>query len=513
MTLVSSSNKKEHTVDGIQVTFAYDFRIDDEDDLVAYADGVLYTESRTVTGVGEAVGGTIIFDVAPVATITVLSLLREVSLDQHTAYPDFNPFPASSHEQALDKLTMITQQLEEAIGRAVKDPIGADPSDPVLPSYDAGKALMWSESAVELINSTDDFNDIVTLASASASTASVAAVSAAADAVLADASAASALASATLAETAAASIASKNYIMNGDFRIWQRGTAHGNVADYCADRWFMNRAGGVTGITASRQGTPAQYYLGATRVVGDTETGAIDLRQTIEAVNLRGLQGETITVSFEIAKDSGWTGGNIYTVIREADTADIGVFGSYTTITSVITASPTATLTKFSGSVTLQANTKSLQLRISSDAFTGVGVSGDTLYITNIQIEKALDATAFEDRDIATELAMCQRYFERIGGEDGVIASAFATTGSVARATLIYGGIKRVVPTITFSGQNQFRILFSPETFATSSIVGGANITTRTANINVTVTGLTAGEGCQFWPLDTNSFIDIDAEL
>lgn len=54
------------------------------------------------------------------ATGTTLVIARNVPLTQVTDYTPNDPFPAETHEQALDKLTMEVQQINEAINRSIK---------------------------------------------------------------------------------------------------------------------------------------------------------------------------------------------------------------------------------------------------------------------------------------------------------------------------------------------------------------------------------------------------------
>lgn len=54
------------------------------------------------------------------ATGTSLVIARNVPLTQVTDYTPNDPFPAETHEQALDKLTMEVQQINEAINRSIK---------------------------------------------------------------------------------------------------------------------------------------------------------------------------------------------------------------------------------------------------------------------------------------------------------------------------------------------------------------------------------------------------------
>jgi hypothetical protein len=53
------------------------------------------------------------------ASGAMLTILRNVPLTQATDYVSNDEFPAETHEQNLDKLTMITQQLQEQLDRAI----------------------------------------------------------------------------------------------------------------------------------------------------------------------------------------------------------------------------------------------------------------------------------------------------------------------------------------------------------------------------------------------------------
>lgn len=76
----------------------------------------------TVTGAGNPAGGTVTMVVAP-PTGTTLTIARNVPLTQEVDYQPNDPFPAESHEQALDKLTMIAQQQSDTNNRSLYFPI------------------------------------------------------------------------------------------------------------------------------------------------------------------------------------------------------------------------------------------------------------------------------------------------------------------------------------------------------------------------------------------------------
>jgi hypothetical protein len=66
-----------------------------------------------------------------------------------------------------------------------------------------------------------------------------------------------------------------------------------------------------------------------------------------------------------------------------------------------------------------------------------VGTNGATFYVTGVQLEKGSVATSFDYRPYGTELALCQRYFQRVGDGGnpfavlGVGRFGSSTTGSI----------------------------------------------------------------------------------
>lgn len=179
MTVASTTNVSQYTANGSNDTFAYVFKITDEDHLEVYLDTELQESGYTVTDVGEESGGDVVFDTPPTEDVLV-TLKRVVPLLQSVDYTPYDPFPAATHEGALDNLTYICQQLDEKLSRVLAAPVGRDPDiDYTMPDYSAGKAIMWDEVSKELTVSDDDFNDIVTDAETAASAAAASAASAA----------------------------------------------------------------------------------------------------------------------------------------------------------------------------------------------------------------------------------------------------------------------------------------------------------------------------------------------
>jgi hypothetical protein len=79
-----------------------------------------------------------------------------------------------------------------------------------------------------------------------------------------------------------------------------------------------------------------------------------------------------------------------------------------------------------------------------------VGTNGATFYITGVQLEKGSTATSFDYRPYGTELALCQRYFERIPAMEGPTVAV----GQVSRVIYGFKATKRATPTITLGASS-----------------------------------------------------------
>lgn len=138
MTVTSTSNKIIYTGSGTTGPFVYNFKIFEDTDLevVKYtiSDGIsvtlALTTDYTVTGAGDDSGGTVTL-IASLSSSYKLILRRVLPITQEIDYIANDPFPAATHEEALDRSTMINQQQQELLDRAVLVPLGTttDPED------------------------------------------------------------------------------------------------------------------------------------------------------------------------------------------------------------------------------------------------------------------------------------------------------------------------------------------------------------------------------------------------
>lgn len=108
------------------VPYAVPFYFFEESDLVVVAtdedrvDEILVLGTDfSVSGAGSPLGGEIVTSVA-VPSTSVLTIYRDIAPVQNTSYEEADAFPAKSHERALDRLTMLCQQLQRAVRRSYR---------------------------------------------------------------------------------------------------------------------------------------------------------------------------------------------------------------------------------------------------------------------------------------------------------------------------------------------------------------------------------------------------------
>lgn len=229
--------------------------------------------------------------------------------------------------------------------------------------------------------------------------------------------------------------ANRNLLINGDFRVAQRGTSFTSTTTpansddtFLLDRWNLlsdgNDAVDVTQATDVPTG-------GLNSIGLDVETAnkKFGIVQFVEQKNIVGVQDQTVALSFK-AKVTGSSISNVKAVVLSwtgtADTVTSDVVSAWNASGTTPTwatnwtaentpANLNVTTSWASYNVTAPVDTasvKNLAVFIwCDDATTTVG---DFLYLTDVQLEIASAATAFERRPIDIELSACQRYYQEI---------------------------------------------------------------------------------------------------
>jgi hypothetical protein len=243
----------------------------------------------------------------------------------------------------------------------------------------------------------------------------------------------------------------RNVIINGAMDIWQRGTsiALTSANTYCVDR-FIASANTSGASTVSRQATNdttnlpfIQYCARFQRNAGNTATGIQFFNQPIESANAIPLAGKTVTVSFYARAGANFSSsGNVLTAaLRSGTGTDQNYLDAWTG--DVLLGSYNATLTttwqRFTFSVTVGATATELTLPFTYTP-TGTAGANDYYEITGVQLEAGNQATPFtraSSTGLAGELAACQRYYYRQGGDAVNQVYAFGNTKSTTDAQCV----------------------------------------------------------------------------
>ena len=318
--------------------------------------------------------------------------------------------------------------------------------------------------------------------------------------------------------TAATGFGFKNRIQNGSMVVDQRNagasqtiTAAAALA-YTVDRWYGYCTGAnVTGQQVAGSGAVQNRY----RFTGAASVTAVGFGQRIEQKNSYDLAGSTCTLSADLAISATLTTVT-WTAYYATTTAD--TFGSLAspTVTSIATGTFTvsSTVTNFTTNISIPAAaTTGIQILFTVGALT----AGLTWTIGNVQLEKGSTATSFDYRPYGTELALCQRYYEKndASATNAVFAIGYSSSTTDARYVWFYKVPKRSAATVStstaanFYGQTGAGSNVAAVTLG--GILSGSNQTSLSATF---ASGFTAGQGSQL--LDNNagaSWIAASAEL
>lgn len=137
--------------------FPVDFRFLDQTHLrviltstIGIDSDLILTTDYTVAGVGDPTGSVTL--TVPLATGEKLTIVRNVPLTQEADYVQNDAFPAQSHENAIDKLTMSVQQQQERIDSALTLPPTVSGISTQLPVPSPNNFIGWNPTATGLQN-------------------------------------------------------------------------------------------------------------------------------------------------------------------------------------------------------------------------------------------------------------------------------------------------------------------------------------------------------------------------
>lgn len=159
MTVNSTTSRVSYAGNGVTVTFSVPFYFLAAADLVVIrtsSSGVQTTlvlnTDYTASGAGNQAGGSITCAAAP-ASGESLVIYRDPAVTQLVDYQPNDPFPAATHETALDKLTMISQRLKDLLNRSFRLSDGdTSNATTTLPSPSSNTVIGWNQTGTGLQN-------------------------------------------------------------------------------------------------------------------------------------------------------------------------------------------------------------------------------------------------------------------------------------------------------------------------------------------------------------------------
>ena len=273
----------------------------------------------------------------------------------------------------------------------------------------------------------------------------------------------------------------KNRIINGAMVLFQRGTAATTDFAYSVDRWRFAKSNDATESVSQSTDAPVgfSYSLRNTISTGDATIGATQFsgfQQLIEGYNIADLNWGTanaqpITISFWIRSSvTGTYTGNV----RNSDDTRINPFNF--TISSANTwEKKTITITGDTSGTWQSTTSAGIIFAVyaalgssytggtagtwgTTPAFgcgspvNGIASNGNIFAISGVQLEKGSTATSFDYRPYGTELALCQRYFEKVGFGDSnsryPTVFGYATAGGQIYMSVNFVVAKRAIPTL-----------------------------------------------------------------
>ena len=301
----------------------------------------------------------------------------------------------------------------------------------------------------------------------------------------------------------------RNWIVNGGFDVWQRGTPVTGVNTWTADRFFNTNTSMTWTKASNTLGGPCANMC--TLTSGDSSSR---FRFSFE------LPSSTNQAPFTVG--SYWT-LSLYTDFNlTGRTMNVGFADNPNGTTDIC--SNDATWVSLGGnrwSLTVQINATNSNNRLAmrfSGPFNGpVNHGVSSISITGIQFEAGTVATPFELRPIGVELALCQRYYQRFGGN-----STYETynIGQAYASTYVWCCIPLKVnmrATPSFSPTSGANLQVMASTGSGLNLTGcdiGYGSNTFVDLFPTVVSGLVAGNASVFRSAGTTSgFISFSAEL
>ncbi|WP_210242134.1 hypothetical protein [Mesorhizobium sp. B2-4-1] len=322
----------------------------------------------------------------------------------------------------------------------------------------------------------------------------------------------------------------RNYLINSNGAINQRGVISANDDTYAWDRHYVLTQTGAVGTGFIVDPTPGVLCM-MRQTQAQVAAQRMGIAQIVESINCRDLQSSVVTLLGKLRCSSSqairyavleWTGA------RDVVTSDVvnswtngtftaGQFFTSTTLNVLAVGSTTptvATVTDFALQATVGASANNLIVMIWTE---GTAAQGVTLDVAWELVDGTRDASAYplDQRTIQDEVTLCQRYYCKsfplnTAPVEGVASSWIAgfawSAAAIGTQTISFPVSMIGIPTITFfkpaqiTGTNSKWQWFdsglgSYQDSSATIVSSGAIQSNASFSANLTVAGATAKGG------------------
>ena len=213
----------------------------------------------------------------------------------------------------------------------------------------------------------------------------------------------------------------RNRLINGNFQYWQRGTTTSTSGTYLADRWI---ASNISTQLRTTDSPDARFPYSIE--FGNTIATYPLIAQRLEPEIAAGLVSSDLTISFWAKNTSG--NAQLYVELAYPQTTSVytstmiqisGTAGAFLANPPTVSSWGFYSYT-WTSAVMTTALAQGLEVRIVRD-----NTAPSTTRVTGVQLESGGAATPFELLPLQQQLALCQRYFELVGGTTGTWQGAY----------------------------------------------------------------------------------------
>lgn len=283
---------------------------------------------------------------------------------------------------------------------------------------------------------------------------------------------------------------SKNYIINGGFSVWQRGTSITNMTaypntdnEYVIDRWrFLADGSNVASLERDTAFVPvgSTYSCKFTLNLGATKFGVMQVLSSENSLALIGGGDGRPSLQFKIASQVaiapfsaaviGWSGA------ADATTGDPISAWNGNNVDPTLSANWNYRSTPVSIStpnnysdglvkienIEMNASDTNLAVLIWRNGI-GVNLAGSTFNIADFKLEKNSHCSEYEQELDSDTISACQYYFQKTYNLDtapatatpaGEIITTFEDTAGISAGNFTFKSGMRITPTPTFYSPN-----------------------------------------------------------